>query len=76
MCIGELERLRAKGADFVVLPSTMLWWLDYYQGYGEYLHTRHRALAREENTCAIFDLRAVEAGSPAQREPNRSVTRG
>ncbi|MDA1183710.1 MAG: hypothetical protein O2930_03580 [Acidobacteria bacterium] len=56
-CIDELERLRAKGAEFVVVPSTTVWWLEYYQAFGEHLLTRYRPLARDEDSCAIFDLR-------------------
>ena len=56
-CIAELERLRAKGADFMVLPSTSLWWLEYYTGFGDHLQTRYRTLTCQEDSCAIFDLR-------------------
>ena len=31
-CIAELERLRQRGADFLVIPETASWWLQHYSG--------------------------------------------
>ncbi len=61
VCIAEMERLRARGADFLLLPSTVLWWLEYYAAFGDHLRTRYEPLVREEDTCALFDLRPDRA---------------
>jgi GT2 family glycosyltransferase len=54
-CIAELERLRAKGADFLVVPSTASWWLDYYDAFGRYLADRCRVVLRTSD-CAVVAL--------------------
>jgi GT2 family glycosyltransferase len=59
-CVAELERLRAKGAHFVILPSTAIWWLDHYAEFGERLQKLYSCLVRDDGTCAIFDLRSVQ----------------
>src|SRR6266496_439642 len=47
-CIAELERLRTKGADFLVIPATARWWLQHYTQFGEYLQVRYGALRSEQ----------------------------
>ena len=37
--IGNLEELRKRGASFLVFGSDTSWWLDYYQGLGQYVAT-------------------------------------
>jgi GT2 family glycosyltransferase len=57
--IAQLERLRAAGAGYLVLPATAYWWLEHYRGFAEHLRGRYAAADRE--ACTIFEL----AGSPA-----------
>jgi GT2 family glycosyltransferase len=52
--IAELEKLHSAGADFVVVPSTSLWWLDYYGALRIYLE-ECGSIARSED-CAIYRL--------------------
>lgn len=52
--IAQLERLRAAGADYLVLPATSYWWLDHYRGFAEHLRGRYRAAGRD--ACTIFEL--------------------
>jgi hypothetical protein len=54
--IGHLEALRARGGEFLVFPSTALWWLDHYAGFGRHLETHYRVALRREDTCLIFAL--------------------
>jgi glycosyltransferase involved in cell wall biosynthesis len=54
--IGELEKLRARGAQFLMLPSTALWWLDQYPEFREYLQRNCRKIFDERNTCLIYAL--------------------
>ena len=56
--IAELEQLGSAGAEFVVIPRTSLWWLDYYGGLRTYLEERG-AVAQSE-ACVIYRLGARE----------------
>ncbi len=55
--IVHLEALRARGADYLVFPSTAIWWLDHYAGFNEHLEGRYQVVVREEDTGIIFSLR-------------------
>ncbi len=54
--VVHLERLRANGAEYLVFPSTSLWWLDHYRELASHLQNRYRELVRDDDTCAIFAL--------------------
>jgi hypothetical protein len=53
--IAHLEELRAKGAQYLVLPPSAFWWLDHYPELGRYLESRGPALVRNDD-CIIFGL--------------------
>jgi GT2 family glycosyltransferase len=55
-CIAELERLRAKGAEYLVIPETARWWLQHYAQFGEHLHARYGAMADEASPATIVAL--------------------
>src|SRR5262245_43440741 len=55
--IGELERLREAGANFMVFVQPALWWLDYYAGLRCHLRSNFRC-ALENDALVAFDLRA------------------
>ena len=57
--IAQLEALRARGADHLLLPKTTLWWLDHYEGLRRHLEDRYTALVTDEQ-CAIFRLSGEE----------------
>jgi hypothetical protein len=59
--IAQLEALRARGADHLVLPKTTLWWLDHYEGLRRHLEDRYTALVTDEE-CAIFQLSGEQPG--------------
>ena len=53
--IGEVERQRVRGAQFIVFTKQAFWWLDYYSGLHAYL--RGRFPCRLENQrLVVFDL--------------------
>jgi len=54
--IGELEKLREGGANFMVFGQPGFWWLEYYGGLHRYLRSRYRCLLENEHVV-IFDLR-------------------
>src|SRR5207249_1123656 len=35
--VAHLEALRARGADYLVIPDTSLWWLDHYPEFAAHL---------------------------------------
>jgi hypothetical protein len=56
--IAHLEQCCTEGAEFLLLPSTAFWWLDYYGGLLQHLMGRGRVL-HHDGHCVIFDLRAT-----------------
>ncbi len=44
-CIVELERLRQRGADFLLIPETALWWLQHYTRFAEHLRQHYAVRA-------------------------------
>jgi Anp1 len=58
--IDALERQRGRGAQFLAIPVTALWWLDHYQALADHIQRRYPRIADDRDTCVIFDLR--EAG--------------
>lgn len=56
VAIQELERLRDRGADFIVFASHTFWWLDHYQGWNKYLRNNYVAVL-ENDRVKIFNLR-------------------
>jgi hypothetical protein len=53
--IGQLEELKAKGAGYLILPSTALWWLEHYSELRVYLQ-EHCDLLLHEESCLVFAL--------------------
>jgi len=54
--IAHLAQLSAKGADFLVLPSLSLWWLEHYAEFKQYLLQHGQVLVDQQDTCLIFAL--------------------
>jgi GT2 family glycosyltransferase len=67
--IGHLKELRAKGAEYLVVPAFAHWWLTYYEGFREYLETRASRLSSPEGVCVVFSLlgsrNETDGGTPA-----------
>jgi len=53
--VAELERLRARGGRYFLLPKTSLWWLEHYRELRSHLSERYREVVREE-ACVMFAL--------------------
>jgi hypothetical protein len=53
--IHHLEKLRAKGAGYLLLPSTGFWWLEHYEGFRRHLETRYRC-AWADGSCILYSL--------------------
>jgi hypothetical protein len=61
--IEELEALRSRGADFLVLPATSNWWLEHYADFGNHLRLNYDTLVDQPDTGIIYTLRKQSAPS-------------
>jgi hypothetical protein len=71
----ELERLRRAGAEYLVIPATARWWLDFYEQFAGHL-ADHCEVLVESDSCLIYGLARLgqDAGeTPATERPRASV---
>jgi hypothetical protein len=61
--VAELEDLRRRGAEYLVIPTTARWWLDFYEGLGTHLAGHGQIVADLPGVCTIFGLAAPQASS-------------
>jgi hypothetical protein len=54
--IAEIEELRRHGAEYLVVPATARWWLDYYEGLARHLATHGELIADAPDSCLIYRL--------------------
>jgi GT2 family glycosyltransferase len=54
--ISHLESLRERGAEFLVVPPTYLWWLRHYEGLREHLDENYEPVVADDRAGAIFHL--------------------
>jgi glycosyltransferase involved in cell wall biosynthesis len=64
--IAHLEELRSKGAEYLLLPGTALWWLEEYEGFGRHLESRYRRV-QDDEACVIYALSEQRAGAAGTR---------
>jgi hypothetical protein len=71
---ASLETLRSGGVQFLVIPRPAFDWLDRTPGLRGQLAEEHCFVTRQENLCAVYELRdqAAEGAQPAGE--NGSVT--
>jgi hypothetical protein len=55
--IARLEKLRQRGAEFLVIPDGSRWWLKHYAGFHRHLKTSGRVLVDVKYAGIIIDLR-------------------
>jgi hypothetical protein len=53
--IELLESMRVRGGEYLLLPSTAFWWLDYYEAFRNHLERRYPAPVTSDD-CMIFEL--------------------
>ena len=56
--MDNLEKLRARGARYLVFDRWTLWWLDYYKELHDHLDSHYRRI-RQTDDYIIFDLSAA-----------------
>ena len=64
VALAHLDDVRNKGAEFLIIPQTALWWLDHYPKFRDHLLSCCRQIARQDDACAIFQIREQAAGTP------------
>jgi hypothetical protein len=73
--IAHLEAQRVAGAEFLILPRTSFWWLDYYRGFRVHLEREYPLIVSRPDTCLIFGLQpskrrvAVHSGAVVTEVP-------
>lgn len=75
--IEHLERLVAKGGQFLLLPSSAFWWLEHYRGFEEHLDRFHLRVWRDDR-CVLYLLRPkaeVGRSQPTELLPGAAVAR-
>ncbi len=51
--VSHLQSLVRSGGQYLLIPSTAFWWLDFYKEFGSYLAEHSECLWRDDR-CAIF----------------------
>lgn len=54
--ISQLEDLRSKGAEYLLVPATARWWLDRYPEFGQHLRSSYALVIEDSEVCSIFSL--------------------
>jgi FkbM family methyltransferase len=60
--IEELEMLRARGGEFLLVPRKLLSWLGAFPGLRQHLDSHYSLIQNDEN-CRIYDMRKVKTES-------------
>jgi SAM-dependent methyltransferase len=71
--IAALEGIRGAGADFLVFPSTALWWLEHYAGLQEHL-SRTCTIVHQGADCVIYALAVAPVALPGDGAPDAVPT--
>jgi GT2 family glycosyltransferase len=64
--IQRLEALRSQGAQYLVIPSTSRWWLDYYTEFHDHLESH---CSRQPGTGDSCDIYRLDRSGPASSKP-------
>jgi GT2 family glycosyltransferase len=53
--ITMLERMRSRGADYLVIPEQDAWWLEHYAAFADHL-AAYRSVTQVGGSCQVFRL--------------------
>jgi GT2 family glycosyltransferase len=67
-CLAELQRLQAKGANYLAIPASAMWWLEHYRRFAQYLQTQCVMVVSTPD-CAV-----VRCASTDESEANRPTS--
>lgn len=74
--IAHLEQLRQRGAQYIAIPETAGWWLEFYERFAEHLSNRTEMVSERPGTCVIYGLgrRSADGGGVAAIDaPHTSI---
>jgi hypothetical protein len=71
--VAHLEALRSKGAQYLVLPATSVWWLEHYDGFRRHLEATAAVTVCRPDTCIIFSLAGRPPGAGGGSRPPKSA---
>ncbi|HTL56543.1 MAG TPA: glycosyltransferase family 2 protein [Candidatus Limnocylindrales bacterium] len=57
--IAHLESLRAKGADYLLIPEPSLWWLDYYHEFRHHCEAHYARLTALDGIGVLYGLKTL-----------------
>jgi hypothetical protein len=73
--IEHLRKLRSRGAQYLAMPSTSFWWLEFYVDFTNHLQQKHRLTAFQEDVCVVYRLTSGKRRSTIPSEARRSAQR-
>jgi hypothetical protein len=73
--VAHLEALRARGAEYLLLPQSAYWWLDHYDELRRHLRSVGKTITHQENVCRIVALAEPTPNRAGQRRPIERHTR-
>jgi hypothetical protein len=70
--LAHLDEWRMRGAQYLVLPATGFWWLEYYGDFASNLRRGH-GVVYQDDSCIIFRLGSEGQASAALGATDRVV---
>lgn len=64
--IAHLEELRERGAEYLVIPATSLWWLTFYGRFRCHLDERYDLIGYQHDVGAVHRLCPAEPTAPVR----------
>jgi hypothetical protein len=59
--IAQLETQRERGAEYLVVPATSMWWLDHYREFRRHVEGQYRLAVSLPDTAVIYALDRSDA---------------
>jgi CelD/BcsL family acetyltransferase involved in cellulose biosynthesis len=69
--IAELERLQTSGANYVIVPAPMFYWLDAYPGLAAHLRVSGQVRTETAGALIVELPRATSSGASAEKASGR-----
>jgi GT2 family glycosyltransferase len=73
--LTDLQALRARGTDYLLIPSTSSWWLDHYREFAKQVACDEHQIMNHPDICAIYTLKEPE-NHPVTCPPTHLDRRG
>lgn len=61
--IAHVEVLRARGAQYLIIPDSSAWWLESYPDFAVHLATRYRPVTQQPEVGCLYCLAAPEGNT-------------